>query len=93
TYWISNQNLIGKYDSPISFIAKNSKHKYFMRLHESDAEDHDMINIINRYISKYSKKKKLIVVHLYDSHGYGSLCKQNKRFMSENKLGGYNNTA
>ena len=40
TYWISNQNLIGKYDSPISFIAKNSKHKYFMRLHESDAEDH-----------------------------------------------------
>lgn len=30
TYWISNQNLIGKYDSPISFIAKNSKHKYFI---------------------------------------------------------------
>ncbi|KKY69301.1 hypothetical protein OA40_05640 [Morganella morganii] len=92
TYWISNQGLIGDFDTPISFIAKNSKHKYFIRLHESDTEDHDMLKAIERYISNHGKKKKLIVVHLYDSHGYDSLCKQNEKFMEENKIGKYNNT-
>lgn len=92
TYWISNQGLIGEFDTPISFIAKSATHKYFIKLHNNNAEDHDMLKVINYYISKPSKKKKLIVVHLFDSHGYGSLCDQNKKFMTENKLLKYSET-
>jgi glucan phosphoethanolaminetransferase (alkaline phosphatase superfamily) len=69
TYWLSNQGFIGKYDTPITAIAKKSKHTFFIKKGAYDSlntSDYLLIPEFKKIIS--NKKKKLIVIHLYGSH-------------------------
>lgn len=71
TYWISNQGYIGTYDTPITAIAKNSQHKNFLKYknyNSDNTSDFSLLNYIKKSIDSASRKKKLIVVHLYGSH-------------------------
>lgn len=69
TYWLSNQGFIGKYDTPITAIAKKSAHTFFLKKGPYDSlntSDYLLIPEFKKLIT--NKNKKLIVIHLYGSH-------------------------
>lgn len=71
TYWLSNQGYFGKYDTPISSIAKESHHSNFLKLGEYNSRntsDFSLVENFEKIINKDPFKKKLIIMHLYGSH-------------------------
>ncbi|HEJ1051811.1 TPA: phosphoethanolamine transferase [Morganella morganii] len=71
TYWISNQGYISDYDTPITAVAKNSSHKYFLKYRDyasKNTSDFELLDLFEKIITENPKQKKLIVLHLYGSH-------------------------
>ncbi|GAA0354806.1 phosphoethanolamine transferase [Morganella psychrotolerans] len=70
TYWVSNQGYIGEFDTPVSFIAKRSDEKYFIKLAGYDSKNTSDFMLLDKIksIIENNNEKKLIVVHLYGSH-------------------------
>lgn len=73
TYWLSNQGLIGEYDTPVSFIATRSDTKKFIKIgayNSGNSSDFDLLQYfkkeLNTNVSK--KQKRLFIIHLYGSH-------------------------
>jgi heptose-I-phosphate ethanolaminephosphotransferase len=77
TYWLSNQRLLGKYDTPISAIANttdfyvNTNH-YTGKTTESDHFDSELVERFRRMKDKINNAdNNFIVLHLMGSHaGY-----------------------
>lgn len=65
TYWISNQNSLGKYDSPISVIGKRAKEHYFFN---GKIRDEEMYPIVDEILDKNIDTPKLIIIHMAGSH-------------------------
>ncbi|MTC70893.1 phosphoethanolamine transferase [Providencia sp. wls1914] len=71
TYWISNQGYFGKYDTPVSAIARRSDSKYFVKSGEYNSQntsDYRLVDQLKNVLNENKKEKKFIVVHLYGSH-------------------------
>lgn len=71
TYWISNQGQFGKYDTPISSIAKRADYSYFFKgttFAEKNTSDFDLIPILERKLAEKSNKKRLFILHTMGSH-------------------------
>ncbi|WP_221409244.1 phosphoethanolamine transferase [Dysgonomonas alginatilytica] len=63
TYWISNQDKLGVYDSNIGLIASSANHIEF---HNYKKDDLELINIVD---SLYNKEKhQVFFIHLKGSH-------------------------
>lgn len=66
TYWISNQNSIGKYDSPISLIGKKSDYSKF---YDGKIKDIEILKDLNEIINDdKNQNPKLIILHMMGSH-------------------------
>ncbi|MCK3655929.1 hypothetical protein A4G19_09190 [Pasteurellaceae bacterium Macca] len=71
TYWISNQGYLGTYDTPISSIANKSDEKIFLKAGDSlnqNISDFKLLPQFEQLISRPTKGKRFIVLHLYGSH-------------------------
>ncbi|ELA08052.1 tRNA modification GTPase TrmE [Moraxella macacae 0408225] len=71
TYWLSNQDRVGIYDSEISYVANHADYLYFYGEHVPVAShrfDYEMLPEIQRVIHEPSDKPKLIMIHLMGSH-------------------------
>ncbi|MEG6112889.1 phosphoethanolamine transferase [Enterobacter hormaechei] len=71
TYWISNQGQFGRWDSPISSIAKSSDHTYFTKSGEynkKNISDFVLIDKLKSVVSENTGKKRFIVLHTMGSH-------------------------
>ncbi|MCL9783344.1 sulfatase-like hydrolase/transferase [Vibrio sp. S4M6] len=71
TYWISNQGYIGRYDTPITALAKQASQQTFLnrKSYIYSKNDKDVLRPFLKYLlSPY--KNKLIVIHLMGSHEY-----------------------
>lgn len=73
TYWISNQGMIGKHDTPISVIATKSKETFFLKkagYSSRNTSDFELLPYFKEAISvkEGQGKKRLFVFHLYGSH-------------------------
>lgn len=70
TYWISNQQAIGKYDSPVSTFAFEAQHQMFLN-HASwsvpGAYDDVLLNALHDVLHD-SNKNLFIVLHLMGNH-------------------------
>lgn len=70
TYWISNQGVIGQYDSAVTFLSVKAQHKFFLRDKNSNEYfDHELLPIVQNIIKQNPpKNSRLIVLHLMGSH-------------------------
>lgn len=72
THWLSNQGLLGQYDTPISAIAKRSDMTFFTKYGESqedsDISDFALLPAFEAQLAEPSVKKRFFVLHLYGSH-------------------------
>lgn len=71
TYWLSNQGQFGKWDSPISSIAKMADESYFTKsqdYNEKNIPDSLLIKKLKQIIAKNTNKKRFIVLHTMGSH-------------------------
>ncbi|MEQ4732368.1 MULTISPECIES: phosphoethanolamine transferase [unclassified Providencia] len=72
-YWLSNQGFIGKFDTPITFIANRSDVKKFNKMgafNSQDTSDFSLVDIFKQELNQQVNKnqKRLFVIHLYGSH-------------------------
>ena len=73
TYWVSNQDILGRHDTPNSIIAHQSDEIKFLRtgkIGEKKYQDGEMLPYITDFIQRKTKDPKLIVVHMMGSHVY-----------------------
>lgn len=71
THWLSNQGFIGTYDTPLSFLARNSHHKQFIKHGAYDTQntsDFLLVDKLAKVLKMPSQHRQLIVIHLYGSH-------------------------
>lgn len=73
TYWLSNQGQFGKWDTPISAIAKNSDKSYFTKFQdysERNISDFELLRILKPIVGNSGKKRRFFVIHTMGSHPY-----------------------
>lgn len=71
TYWLSNQGLFGRFDTPISSIANKAKHSYFTKsgaYNSKNIPDSLLLKNLQSIVSKESNEKRFIVLHTMGSH-------------------------
>lgn len=71
TYWISNQGLAGKWDSPVSVIGFKAKTTKFLHSGEYDSKnlsDYLLIRQLRHIVYSKTKGARLIIVHTLGSH-------------------------
>lgn len=70
TYWISTQGIFGKFDTPVTAIAKKSDHSIFLNsnFEERNVSDFNILKDFQKIIEKKSDKPRLIVLHTMGSH-------------------------
>lgn len=70
TYWLSNQGVLGIYDSPVAMIGKDADYSYFIKNGDSnDARYYPDEELLPEYARIIKEKgDKLIVLHLIGSH-------------------------
>lgn len=71
TYWISNQGVSGKFDTPVTYIANSSDEKYFLKYgdyYTKNTSDFELLKEVEHIIKNNDNQKKLIVIHLMGSH-------------------------
>jgi len=71
TYWLSDQNEVGMFDSIVSGIGKKAHHTHFLNFSNSKEtifDDTLLLPHIVQALQDKSEDKKVIFVHLYGSH-------------------------
>lgn len=74
TYWVSNQNMYGRWDNLVSIIAHQTDHLFSInhasgKTTRTQKYDAEVLKPIKNILSKYnSNKNKIIFVHLIGSH-------------------------
>ncbi len=68
--WISNQPLLGKWDTPVGFLAKQADQVIGINYSGISAGhyDEDLLPCVDQALSK-PEAKKLVILHLMGSHG------------------------
>ena len=95
TYWVSNQDILGRHDTPNSIIAHQSDEIKFLRtgkIGEKKYQDGEMLPYITDFIQRKTKDPKLIVVHMMGSHVYACDQTQDKydEFIISKEISCYN---
>ncbi|MBS9768731.1 MAG: phosphoethanolamine transferase [Flavobacteriaceae bacterium] len=68
TYWLSNQGVLGKVNSPISVIGLQADEHFFLTKDEySNHLDRELLPLFNKVL-KNEKTPKMIVLHRFGSH-------------------------
>jgi heptose-I-phosphate ethanolaminephosphotransferase len=79
SFWISNQEPMGKFDTPNAVIASSADHTYFTAYKNDiknknastgDYFDSELFNVFNGFEAKSDNKKQVFFVHLMGSHFY-----------------------
>jgi len=71
TYWLSDQNEVGMFDSIVSGIGKKADYAHFLNFSGSKQaifDDTLLLEPISQALQDESSNKKVIFVHLYGSH-------------------------
>ena len=72
TYWITNQNLYGVWDSMVTAIGSSAKHITALKssIEKGTTNEYDgaLIDVIKKVLAKKSSKNRVIFVHLMGSH-------------------------
>lgn len=72
TYWISNQGVLGRHDSPVSLLGKKSDYSYFTKLAGTDTKSFSDWHIVSIFEDQFKARAKesnnLFVIHLFGSH-------------------------
>lgn len=71
TYWISNQGLFGRWDTPISGIAYKSDKTYFLnsgKYEYANQSDFKLLRFLKHIVEEKSSVPRLIVLHTIGSH-------------------------
>lgn len=79
SFWVSNQEPMGKYDTPNAIIASSADHTYFTA-YKNDIKntnastgnyfDSELFNVFNGFEEKADNKKQVFFIHLMGSHFY-----------------------
>ena len=71
TFWLSNQGMIGEFDTPLLKIASLAKYTKFLKKGDYDSKlvyDSALIPIFKEYLSIPSSQPRLFILHLIGSH-------------------------
>ncbi len=67
TYWISNQNPLGKYENYVTSMARSSDHLYWANQTSSKGYDENVLPVLVNILSK-AEPAKFIIIHLQGTH-------------------------
>lgn len=71
TFWVSNQEKVGRNDNEIYYIANHAKYSYYLENEPNhQGYDYELLPQIKHIINQPSDKPKFIVVHLMGSHSH-----------------------
>lgn len=73
TYWLSNQGQYGRWDTPISAIAKKSNTSYFTKFegfNERNISDFELLRLLKPIVSNKVNHRRFFVIHTMGSHPY-----------------------
>lgn len=71
TFWISNQGLVGEWDTPMARLASLADHRKFMKLGHYESKpvyDSSLLAPFKEYLSLPATGPRLFILHLVGSH-------------------------
>ena len=71
TFWISNQGMVGRYDTPVSSIGNRAQTVRFPNKEaydRSNFSDFLLVRLFNRELQKTAEQKRFFVLHTIGSH-------------------------
>ncbi|WP_297574672.1 sulfatase-like hydrolase/transferase [uncultured Campylobacter sp.] len=71
TYWLSNQGFMGQNDTPITKMAKNANHLFFLKSVDYDSKnsfDFELLPKFKEFLTTKSDKNRVFFLHLIGSH-------------------------
>ncbi|OCG21228.1 phosphoethanolamine transferase [Gilliamella sp. App4-10] len=85
SFWISNQNYVGRHATPITSIGLKSNYSFFQKKIDADTTtDHDLLVTFKKYLQlSHDNKRNFFVIHLHDLHPY-EVCDVIKRYQRFN---------
>ena len=67
TYWLSNQSYLGKNETPVSAIAKNTTQQIYINTSNTNKLDEDLFPEFKKILNK-KVSKKIVFIHLMGTH-------------------------
>ncbi|OOF45725.1 phosphoethanolamine transferase [Rodentibacter trehalosifermentans] len=72
TYWLSNQGLLGEFDTPVSSLASKSDETLFLKkggsFNSTNYSDFDLLPQLSQVLASPIQGKRFIVLHIYGAH-------------------------
>ncbi|OOF51263.1 hypothetical protein BKK54_03485 [Rodentibacter genomosp. 1] len=72
TYWLSNQGLLGEFDTPVSSLASKADETFFLKkggsFNSTNYSDFDLLPKLSQVLADPIQGKRFIVLHIYGSH-------------------------
>ena len=72
TYWLSNQGMLGEFDTPVSSLASKSDETFFLKkggsFNSTNFSDFDLLPKFAQVLEDPVQGKRFIVLHIYGSH-------------------------
>lgn len=72
TYWLSNQGMLGEFDTPVSSLASKSDETIFLKkggsFNSTNFSDFDLLPKFAQVLEDPTQGKRFIVLHIYGSH-------------------------
>lgn len=71
TYWISNQGMVGKRDTPVSAIGKKADRSIFLNkgaYYEKNLSDFELLKPFKQILNQETDQSRLIILHMLGSH-------------------------
>ncbi len=71
TFWISNQGLVGEWDSPMASLSSLADHRKFMKLGHYESKlvyDSGLLTPLKEYLAFPITRPRLFILHLVGSH-------------------------
>jgi len=72
TYWLSNQGMLGEFDTPVSSLASKSDETFFLKkggsFNSTNFSDFDLLPKFAQVLEDPIQGKRFIVLHIYGSH-------------------------
>ena len=71
TFWISNQGLVGEWDTPIANLSSLADHRKFMKLGHYESKlvyDSGLLTPLKEYLAFPITRPRLFILHLVGSH-------------------------
>lgn len=72
TYWLSNQGMLGEFDTPVSSLASKADETIFLKkggsFNSTNFSDFDLLPKFAKVLENPIQGKRFIVLHIYGSH-------------------------